>query len=256
MKILFLEFLLMFFILLRILFITLIERKVLGVLNYRKSPNFFFLNSFFQSLIDFIKLVTKKVLKLNFILKSYWVIIIFFGVIIFFFIRLNYPFLNRITYFYINFFYFFIIYSLIAFFFLLLRYSSNSFFSILSIFRVLTQIISYEVGLIFLFFFPLILINVFNFYFYFFSNTLVIFFSFVYLYLLFLVALREINRLPFDFLERETELVSGFNIEYISSLFSFIFLIEYGFFLYIMLLLNFFFLINRFFVLLIIFFVI
>lgn len=255
-KIFIFEFLLILFLLIRIIFITLIERKVLGVLNNRKRPNFFFINSFFQSLIDFIKLLTKKVLKLNFILKNFWVLIIFFGLIIFFLIRLNYPFSNSISYFYINFFFFFIIYSLIAFFFLLLSYRSNRFFSILSIFRVLIQIIRYEVGLIFLFFFPLILINIFNFYFYFFSRNLIIFFSLIYIYLLVLVSLSEINRLPFDFLESETELVSGFNIEYISSLFSFIFLIEYGFFLYIIILINFFFFLNDFFTLILIFFVI
>nr|YP_009051524.1 NADH dehydrogenase subunit 1 [Tetranychus phaselus]AIH15685.1 NADH dehydrogenase subunit 1 [Tetranychus phaselus] len=252
----FMEFLLMFFLLLSIMFITLMERKILGVLNYRKSPNFFFMNSFFQSLMDFIKLLTKKVLKLNFILKNYWILMIFFGVIMFFLISLNYPFNNSISYFYMNFFFFFMIYSLMAFFFLLLSYSSNSFFSILSMFRVLTQIISYEVGLMFLFFFPLIMMNVFNFYFYFFFNSLVVLFSLVYLYLLILVAMSEMNRLPFDFLESETELVSGFNIEYMSSLFSFIFLIEYGFFLYMMVLLNFFFFLNDFFVMMMIFFVI
>lgn len=255
-KIIILNLLIIFIILLRVIFITLMERKVLGVLNYRKRPNFFFLNSFFQSLMDFIKLLTKKSLKLNFIIKSYWVIIIFFGIIIFFFIRLNYPFFNSVSYFYINFLFFFMIYSLMSFFFLLLRYSSNRFFSILSMYRVLIQIIRYEVGLIFLFFFPLIFINVFNFYFYYFFNTIIVFFSIFFIYLLILVSLSEINRLPFDFLESETELVSGFNVEYISSLFRFIFLIEYGFFMYIIILLNFFFFFNVFFTLIIIFFVI
>nr|AUT13916.1 NADH dehydrogenase subunit 1 [Tetranychus pueraricola] len=250
------ESLLVLFMLISIMFITLMERKVLGVLNNRKSPNFFFVNSFLQSLMDFIKLLTKKVLKLNFILKNFWVLMIFFGLMMFFLISLNYPFLNSMSYFYMNFFFFFMIYSLMAFFFLLLSYSSNSFFSILSMFRVLIQIISYEVGLMFLFFFPLILMNIFNFYFYFFSMSLIIFFSLVYIYLLILVALSEMNRLPFDFLESETELVSGFNIEYMSSLFSFIFLIEYGFFLYMMMLINFYFLLNDFFVLMMIFFVI
>jgi NADH:ubiquinone oxidoreductase subunit H len=55
-----------------------------------------------------------------------------------------------------------------------------------------------------------------------------------------IIVLREINRTPFDFLERETELVSGFNVEYFSSLFSFIFLVEYGFFLFIIFIISFF----------------
>jgi NADH-ubiquinone oxidoreductase chain 1 len=38
----------------------------------------------------------------------------------------------------------------------------------------------------------------------------------------------ELNRTPFDFAEGESELVSGFNIEYGSEKFAMIFLAEYG----------------------------
>ncbi len=112
----------------------------------------------------------------------------------------------------------------------------------ISLYRVLIQIISYEVGLIFLFLLPNLILNSFNFYFYWNYNNKLFLFSFIIIFRLVLVSLREINRIPFEFLERETELVSGFNVEYISSLFSFIFLIEYGFFLSIIIIINFFFL--------------
>jgi NADH-quinone oxidoreductase subunit H len=40
--------------------------------------------------------------------------------------------------------------------------------------------------------------------------------------------LAERNRLPYDFLEGESELVSGFNTEFWGGFFSFLFIYEYG----------------------------
>lgn len=58
----------------------------------------------------------------------------------------------------------------------------------------------------------------------------------IYLYPLFLVffisILAELNRRPLDFIEGESELVSGFNVEYFRGGFTLIFLREYGIILY------------------------
>lgn len=43
----------------------------------------------------------------------------------------------------------------------------------------------------------------------------------------------ESNRTPFDFSEGESELVSGFNVEYGGGVFSLIFICEYGMIIYL-----------------------
>lgn len=102
-------------------------------------------------------------------------------------------------------------------------------YSILGSLRSISQIISFEI-LLFLIFFLLILIienytflNFLNF------QIKVKFIIFLYpLYLIFIIrALIDLNRVPFDLIEGESELVSGFNIEYFRRLFVLIFLSEY-----------------------------
>ena len=59
------------------------------------------------------------------------------------------------------------------------------------------------------------------------KNVSFIFFLYP-LYLIFIVrVLIDLNRVPFDLIEGESELVSGFNLEYFRSLFVLIFLSEY-----------------------------
>lgn len=54
-------------------------------------------------------------------------------------------------------------------------------------------------------------------------------FSIFPVFLIFFVRiLAEINRSPIDFIEGESELVSGFNIEYFRGRFALIFIAEYG----------------------------
>lgn len=99
----------------------------------------------------------------------------------------------------------------------------------------MAQTISYEVSLalIFLSFIFLIgnynLINFYNYQFYLWFIVI----SFPLAIVWFASSLAETNRTPFDFAEGESELVSGFNVEYRRGGFALIFLAEYARILFI-----------------------
>jgi len=109
-------------------------------------------------------------------------------------------------------------------------WSSNSGYSLLGGLRALAQTISYEVRLAFILLSFVILISSYNLaYFYFFQVYLwLIFLSLPLSFIWFISCLAETNRTPFDFAEGESELVSGFNVEYGSGGFALIFLAEYA----------------------------
>ncbi len=117
-----------------------------------------------------------------------------------------------------------------VYFLLFSSWGSNRKYSLVGGYRAVSQTVSYEVSLIF---FVLGLVYLLGFYdfsfFYFFQCGLWFFFSFVFLFFCWLyVCLSESNRTPFDFSEGESELVSGFNVEYGGGIFSLIFICEYG----------------------------
>jgi NADH-ubiquinone oxidoreductase chain 1 len=109
-------------------------------------------------------------------------------------------------------------------------WSANSIYSIIGSIRSVSQILSYEVRFILIILVVILirerysLMDFINYQFY--LWYLVILYP---LFVLFFIRiLAELNRSPIDFIEGESELVSGFNIEYFSGGFTLIFLSEYG----------------------------
>jgi NADH-ubiquinone oxidoreductase chain 1 len=136
---------------------------------------------------------------------------------------------------------FFFVSSLSVYFLLFRGVFSGSFYSKIGSFRASSQAVSYEVRIIFIFLSYVFLFSFFSFLdlfnlgggIYFFLLSFPIFFCW------FFSCLAETGRSPFDFIEGESELVSGFNTEYFGYYFVFIFLCEYSFIIFLCLLTSF-----------------
>lgn len=195
----------------------------------RKGPNKFFLKGVLQPIGDGLKLFFKEVnypRNMNFFI---FIISPILGLLISIFFWFIYPYIGINYIIGFGLIYIFCCSSLIVYIFLIVSWSSNSNYSVLGIIRFISQIISYEVRMIIIIINLIFLINRFNlndFYIYQ-INSKFFFFLFLIFILLLIRFLAEMNRSPFDFSEGESELVSGFNIEFRSLSFIFIFISEY-----------------------------
>lgn len=215
-------------------YLTLLERKVLGYIQNRKGPNKVGLLGIFQPFRDAIKLLTKEVF---FIFKSNYNLYYFSPVIIFVIIMIIwilFPFITNIYFLNYSFLLIIIFISVIRYIVVYLGWSANSMYSIIGSIRSVAQIVSYEVRFILIILILMILRESYSFIDFIYFQYYI--WYIIYLYPLFIIffirILAELNRSPIDFIEGESELVSGFNVEYFRGNFTLIFLREYGIILY------------------------
>lgn len=109
-------------------------------------------------------------------------------------------------------------------------WSSNSIYSILGCIRSVSQAISYEVSLSLILISFFLLIDRYSFinFYYFQDSVWLILISFPLFLCWISCCMAERNRTPFDFSEGESELVSGFNVEYGGGIFALLFISEYS----------------------------
>jgi len=109
-------------------------------------------------------------------------------------------------------------------------WSSNSNYALLGALRGIAQTVSYEVSIALIFLSLIFLVLKFNFIDLILNQSILWFMFLIFpIFLCWITScVAETNRTPFDFAEGESELVSGFNIEYGSGGFALLFLAEYG----------------------------